>query len=146
MDMFADVKQFHKHVLNVNDGWVPKGGNYRALLTERLKFLQEELTEYQTALMDNDKLSQLVGIVDSLIDVTYVALGTLYMLGIPVEDCWFAVHSCNMAKEPGETKRKNSVMPDAHKPEGWVGPEGRLRELLRCKAELMELLEERKNV
>lgn len=97
----------------------------------RLKFLQEELDELEEALGDGDRVKAF----DALLDLAYVAYGTALFLGVDPAQ-WaagmHAVHSANMAKvrvaHAGESKRGSSF--DVRKPEGWVGPEARLEEVL----------------
>ena len=91
-----------------------------AFLTFRLKFLQEELDETRQALVDNDSEE----IVDGLIDLCVVAIGTLDAYGIDPYDAWDEVLDANMAKEPGiKEGRPNPLnLPDLLKPEGWTAP------------------------
>lgn len=94
-------------------------------------FLEEELEELQEA-YDEGNLTKLV---DSLIDLVYVAYGTAIFAGVsPVawRECWDAVHDANMAKRraenSGESKRHSSL--DVIKPVGWVNPEETIAEIL----------------
>lgn len=97
----------------------------------RVKFLQEELDELKEALAEGDKTKAF----DALLDLAYVAYGTALFAGInPAQ--WHAgmhaVHSCNMAKvrvAKAEDSKRGSAF-DVKKPEGWVGPEARLEEIL----------------
>lgn len=87
----------------------------------RLKFLQEELDETRAAaLIDKDPEE----IVDGLIDLCVVAIGTLDAFGVDAHKAWDAVHKANMAKEPGvKESRPNPLgLPDLVKPEDWEGP------------------------
>lgn len=97
----------------------------------RLKFLQEELDELSTALVNHDR----IGAFDALLDLVYVAHGTALFMGISPAQ-WQAgmdaVQAANMAKEraphAGASKRGSAY--DVIKPAGWVGPEARLAEVL----------------
>ena len=91
-----------------------------AFLSFRLKFLQEELDETKSALLDGDSEE----IVDGLIDLCVVAIGTLDAYGIDAYDAWDEVLDANMAKEPGVKEgRPNPLgLPDLIKPEGWTAP------------------------
>lgn len=112
-NMYHDVVEFHQQILGV----FPEGSptlHSQEWITERMRFLTEEVNEYYEAGMTGD----IVGTVHELLDVVYVALGTLYMLEVPVEACWALVQRANMAKVKGTTKRGNKI--DATKPEGWV--------------------------
>lgn len=102
--------------------------------TLRQKLLQEELEEFIEALQTQD----LIGTVDALIDLTYVALGTLLVMGISVEKidaCFKAVQNANMSKvrceNASDSKRGHSF--DLKKPSGWVGPEKAIAQALLLK-------------
>jgi len=93
----------------------------REFLDFRIKFLEEELNETKAAVV-LDKNAQEV--VDGLIDLCVVAIGTLDILGVDANKAWSRVHKANMSKEPGKKpSRPNPLgLPDMIKPEGWVGP------------------------
>ena len=93
----------------------------REFLNFRIKFLEEELNETKAAAV-LDKNAQEV--VDGLIDLCVVAIGTLDILGVDANKAWSRVHKANMSKEPGKKpSRPNPLgLPDMIKPEGWVGP------------------------
>lgn len=114
--MFNDVVKFHQEVLRVPP---PEGVTLvsKEFAMERFRFLAEETNEYLEAMLEAD----MVKAVDGLLDIVYVALGTLYYMGVPVQECWNAVQKANMAKVRGVTSRGNEI--DARKPEGWMGPE-----------------------
>ena len=63
-------------------------------------------------------------IVDGLIDLCVVAIGTLDAYGVDPYDAWDEVLDANMAKEPGVKEgRPNPLgLPDLLKPEGWTAP------------------------
>jgi len=90
----------------------------------RLNFLQEELDETRSAAMMDKNPEE---IVDGLIDLCVVAIGTLDAFGIDAYKAWDEVHNANMSKEPGiKESRPNPLgLPDLIKPEGWKGPEHR---------------------
>jgi len=97
----------------------------------RIGFLGEELDELAEALVEGDK----VGVFDALLDLVYVAYGTALFAGISPAQ-WHAgmhaVHTANMAKvrvESAADSKRGSIF-DCKKPEGWVGPEARLKEIL----------------
>ena len=87
----------------------------------RLRFLQEELGEMAVACDEKNPEE----VVDALIDLCVVAIGTLDAFGIDAHEAWNEVHSANMAKEPGVKElRPNPLgLPDLIKPEGWTGPD-----------------------
>ena len=92
----------------------------RTFLKFRLDFLNEELTETKNALENADPEE----IVDGLIDLCVVAIGTLDAYGVDAYDAWDEVLDANMAKEPGVKEgRPNPLgLPDLIKPEGWTAP------------------------
>ena len=86
----------------------------------RLQFLDEELNETKKAVVERDPEE----IVDGLIDLCVVAIGTLDAFGVDAHKAWDEVHRANMAKEPGvKESRPNPLgLPDLIKPEGWTAP------------------------
>lgn len=89
----------------------------RKMLAFRLRFLQEELDEAKNAQSAED-------IVDAMIDLCVVAIGTLDAYNVDSQEAWNRVHEANMAKERGiKPERPNPLgLPDLIKPEGWVAP------------------------
>jgi len=84
----------------------------------RVKFLEEEMAELR-ANMDNPE-----EIVDAIIDLCVVAIGTLDAFNVDAQRAWDEVHRANMAKVVGvKESRPNPLgLPDLVKPEGWKGP------------------------
>jgi len=119
---FEDVSEFHVKILRQEQPppQLVDGMN----LLNRVRFLEEEIMELQTA----HQMEDLVGVADALADLVYVALGTAYQMGIPFDAVWAAVHKANMTKARGITKRGMAV--DAVKPIDWVGPEAEITEAL----------------
>lgn len=101
------------------------------VLEFRKKFLQEELNEF---LADHAK-GDLVKSFDALLDLDYVLKGTALLMGISPEQ-WAAgfdaVQKANMSKIrvtlASQSKRGSSL--DVIKPDGWVGPEQSLSNIL----------------
>lgn len=89
----------------------------RSLLEFRKKFLEEELNELKSAEDPHD-------VVDALIDLCVVAIGTLDLFRVDAHLAWNRVHRANMAKEPGvKQSRPNPLgLPDLIKPQGWEAP------------------------
>jgi len=89
----------------------------KALLKFRLDFLKEELTEAYEAKSADD-------IVDAMIDLIVVAIGTLNAYDVNPNIAWNRVHKANMAKEVGiKAGRPNPLgLPDLVKPPGWTAP------------------------
>lgn len=114
--MYEDVSEFHQQILKNPHPETPTL-NSELWMIERYRFLLEEAEEF----FESAEQGNIVKATDGLVDLIYVALGTLYMMGVPMQQCWDAVHKANMTKISGTTKRGMRI--DAMKPEGWVGPE-----------------------
>ena len=86
----------------------------------RLDFIKEEYDETREAMVTEDAEE----IVDGLIDLCVVAIGTLDALGINSINAWDAVLEANMAKDVGvKESRPNPLgLPDLIKPAGWTAP------------------------
>ena len=95
--------------------------NLKKYLEFRIDFLQEELGETESALIDMDAEE----IVDGLIDLCVVAIGTLDAFGVDPYKAWDEVLKANLAKEVGvKPSRPNPLgLPDLIKPEDWEGPD-----------------------
>lgn len=96
----------------------------RTFLRFRLDFLHEELGETEKAARPGIPLDA-EEVVDGLIDLCVVAIGTLDALGVDPYKAWDEVYKANMSKEVGvKESRPNPLgLPDLIKPEGWVGPD-----------------------
>lgn len=90
----------------------------------RLKFLEEELNETRAAALVDGNPEE---VVDGLIDLCVVAIGTLDAFGVDAYKAWDEILRANMEKEVGvKESRPNPLgLPDLIKPEGWVGPSHR---------------------
>ena len=89
-----------------------------AYLRFRVAFLQEELDELRAATTPE-------GVVDAVVDLCVVAVGTLHAFGVDARRAWREVFLANMAKEPGINPRRPNPfgLPDLVKPSGWVAPD-----------------------
>ena len=91
-DVFSDIREFHEKFLqNYN-------GDPRQLPDDkkwRVSFLKEEVKEFEVAVLKRNIVDQL----DALIDICYVAIGTVYLMGIDFNEAWRRVHASNMSKE-----------------------------------------------
>lgn len=87
----------------------------------RMKFLKEELIEFEQAHQEGD----MHGAADALVDLAYVLHGTALMMGLPWPRLWAEVQRANMTKEraasASQSKRGSAL--DIIKPTGWVGPD-----------------------
>jgi len=112
-----DIHKMHKHygvheVLDTMDA-----DKLRKFLQFRIAFLQEELDEMIKA--DNAE-----DVVDALIDLCVVAIGTLDAFNVNSHKAWDEVLKANMKKKVGvKESRPNPLgLPDLIKPEGWKAP------------------------
>lgn len=115
----ADIAEMHTKY-GVQE-WVKNNPDkLEQLLHFRVAFLKEEYDETFKAagLKDADE------IVDGLIDLCVVAIGTLDAFGVDAHTAWDRVHKANMTKEVGvKESRPNPLgLPDLIKPEGWEAP------------------------
>lgn len=124
--MWEDIKMFHeKFLLPQNE--IP------ALLEKemfefRMKFMQEELAEFEDACERMD----IVKAFDALLDLVYVAMGTAYIMNVPWDDGWDEVQKANMMKmralKASDSTRGSTY--DVIKPKGWVAPDRMLCSVL----------------
>lgn len=119
-----DINEMHAKY-GVHD-WIEDNMDNKELMQKfldfRLKFLEEELNETKAAAQYDRNASE---VVDGLIDLCVIAIGTLDAFNVDAQKAWEAVHAANMAKEVGvKESRPNPLgLPDLIKPEGWKGPE-----------------------
>lgn len=117
-----DIESMHQKY-GVGD-WVEKHADNPDVLKQfllfRYCFLQEEMIETLKAISNNDSEE----VVDGLIDLCVVAIGTLEAYGIDVNKAWDEVLNANMNKTPGvKPGRPNPLgLPDLIKPAGWKAP------------------------
>lgn len=95
----------------------------KKFLKFRLSFLMEELQETEKAVDQKDSEE----VVDGLIDLVVVALGTLDAFQVDTYRAWDEVLRANLDKKVGvKESRPNPLgMPDLIKPEGWEAPSHR---------------------
>lgn len=114
-NLFEDIREFHvKFGLEYN-------GHPRLLPEDvsdfRKKFMQEELDEY----LEGEELDDKEKMLDALVDLVYVAIGTAYFHGFDFNEAWRRVQEANMAKvrceRPGDSLRGTTW--DVIKPPGW---------------------------
>lgn len=121
MDVFEDITEFHKKFDLMP---TKKGLLEDQLFAFRMKFLSEELDEQEEA-HDEGLLPQAL---DANIDLIYVALGNIVMMGFNVREmreAWRRVHEANMKKvraRDAEDSRRKSTW-DVVKPKGWEPPD-----------------------
>lgn len=88
------------------------------LFRMRLKFMMEEMDELLTS-------KDPAEIVDAFIDICVVAIGTLDMFDVNVQEAWNEVMNANLKKKRGANQKRenNGWIPDLVKPEGWTAPD-----------------------
>ena len=115
-----DIAVMHKKY-GVHE-WVSTASPYnlKKFIDFRLDFIEEEFEEAQDAHFKEDAEE----IVDGLIDLCVVAIGTLDALGVDPYKAWDNVLAANMAKEVGiKPERPNPLgLPDLIKPADWKAP------------------------
>jgi predicted HAD superfamily Cof-like phosphohydrolase len=119
-DWVKDINDMHVKY-GVHE-WVKNNPDkLKKYLEFRINFLQEELDETQQAAFIYEDPEE---IVDGLIDLCVVAIGTLDAFGVDSNAAWDKVLKANMAKEVGvKPERPNPLgLPDLMKPEGWQPP------------------------
>lgn len=118
MEMMYDEYNMKESVENMDDDTLKR------FLDFRISFLEEELNELKVNRNDPEE------IVDALIDLTVVSIGTLNLFGVNTQKAWDEVLNANMNKIVGEKQtRKNDLnLPDLIKPKkethgyDWVPP------------------------
>jgi predicted HAD superfamily Cof-like phosphohydrolase len=92
----------------------------RALLSFRVNFIREEFNELVEATAEQNAEE----VVDALIDLCVVAIGTLDLMGVDADKAWAQVYQANISKETGiKPERPNPLgLPDLIKPTGWQAP------------------------
>jgi predicted HAD superfamily Cof-like phosphohydrolase len=122
-DWVKDIADMHDHygMTEGFDAVTQDPEKARALLRFRLDFVQEEITEMNKAFDEKNPEE----IIDALIDICVVAIGTLDAFNIDAHRAWDAVLEANMSKQAGiKPSRPNPFgLPDLIKPEGWTAPD-----------------------
>lgn len=138
--MIKEIFDFNHRALGVN----PKAREDRGLSSDEVTFLRKALGEESDELLlawhgigpgsqSLDSALSLVHQVDALLDAAYFAVGGLARMGLTAQQaqaCFGVIHAANMRKKLGTTHRGDMGVPDAAKPEGWVGPEEAIHRIL----------------
>lgn len=97
-----------------------EGYKLREFLKFRLDFVEEELNETRKAVVEKDPEE----IVDGLIDICVVALGTLDLFGVNAQKAWLEVLNANMKKKVGQKPGRENEhgFPDLVKDPDWEAP------------------------
>lgn len=95
----------------------------RTYLKFRIDFISEELDELKAA-YNKEPGQAAEDVVDALIDICVVAIGTLNAFEVDSDTAWARVHEKNMQKNAGVNPSRPNVLglPDLIKPAGWTSP------------------------
>ncbi len=120
-----NVREFHE-ACDIDIGGYPpeiRRAELRAeLILEETKELVEALTGVKItglAIDENPGEQSLLGTIDALCDLIYVALGTAVEMGIDLDPFWHEVQRANMTKSEGPKRDDGKQL----KPEGWTPPD-----------------------
>lgn len=118
-DFVTDIENMH-HKYKVHDWIDANPDKLEQLMRLRMRMLNEEFGETMSAFLQSDAEE----LVDGLIDLIVIAIGTLDIVGVDVTEAWNQVLTANMAKEVGvKPGRPNTLgLPDLRKPTGWKPP------------------------
>ena len=116
-----DIKDMHKHYGVKTKTLTLSKEHLREYLSFRFRFLQEELNEGMKAVEAGDAEE----IVDALIDLCVVAIGTLDAYDVDAQEACEEVLRANMNKKVGiKASRPNPWgLPDLIKEPGWKAPD-----------------------
>ena len=116
-DWVRDIYTMHLHYKTHEAMAKMDSEKLKKFLEFRVNFLQEELDELKKADNPDD-------VVDALIDLCVVAIGTLDSFDVDPYRAWDEVLEANMKKEVGVKEgRPNPLgLPDLMKPPGWTAP------------------------
>lgn len=127
MSMWDDIINFHVK-FEVPQSELPTMEGNDEMLQYRIKFLREELKEFEDAVASGHDVEAF----DALLDLVYVAMGTAYVCNFPWDEGWEHVQEANMLKQrvksADESKRGSKY--DVVKPDGWVAPNQALQAVL----------------
>ena len=133
LDLVKDIAKMHEKY-EVHE-WVK---NNPEKLEELLKFRLLMLTEEFNETIDAHAAKDAEELIDGLLDVVVIALGTLDIMGVDANKGWDDILRANMSKEVGmkETRKNDLGLPDLIKPSDWVAPDhsdnhGKLTELFK---------------
>jgi len=125
---FGQVVSFNRDVLGIG----PRVLGMQPPEEAALSYTQliEEAREYQEAI----GRVNFIDCADAIIDNLYFSYGILYKMGLDerlVNRLFDAVHEANMTKAKGvKAGREGFDAADARKPEDWVDPKDKFREIL----------------
>tara|TARA_R110000796_G_scaffold156_1_gene666 strand:- start:1017 stop:1424 length:408 start_codon:yes stop_codon:yes gene_type:complete len=121
--MINDIKEMHNK-FQVTE-FINNNSDNKLLLQKflkfRLDFIKEELDETFDAYFNRDD----VEVLDGLIDILVVTLGTLDVFKCDTPKAWENIHNSNMSKTPGVnlTRPNNFSLPDMAKGKDFKKPD-----------------------
>ena len=102
--------------------WLENADHYQKteLMKLRMRMLAEEFNETLQAYLQGDAEE----LIDGLIDLCVISIGTLDIAGVSAQDAWEEVLQANLSKEVGiKSGRPNPLgLPDLVKPQDWKSP------------------------
>lgn len=117
IDMLKDVNDFH-NLFGFEMRKIGEEPNSN-LLNFRLKFMAEKLEQVNVAMGRKD----MAEVLNSVVDLTYVALGTAWLLNLNFPLAWVYVHDANMKKERAVGASEQGSDFNIVKPDGWKKPD-----------------------
>ena len=117
-DLIDDINRFHQKFgfQKNNKVGIPDDPE---LVNFRTSFLMEELSEYTNAIVKKDTAE----VLDALVDIVYIALGTAWLFNLPFEKAWKEIQAANMKKIRARDKTgKRGTKFDVIKPKGFIEP------------------------
>tara|TARA_R100000781_G_scaffold25970_1_gene19015 strand:- start:17 stop:436 length:420 start_codon:yes stop_codon:yes gene_type:complete len=118
VDLIDDINRFHRK-FGFKKTDKPSIPDDPELVNFRTSFLIEELAEYTNAITQKNKAE----VLDALVDIVYIALGTAWLFNLPFEKAWKEVQRANMEKIRAKDKTgKRGTKFDVIKPKNWKPP------------------------
>jgi len=127
--MIDEIFEFNTKLLGVQTGEIHQ------LQKSEFDWLVVALNEEIGEFIDAQNEQSIVGCVDSLLDLTYFAIGGCVRMGLTpkqIHQCFYAIHNANMAKKMGmkASRPTDGSVADAIKPMDWVAPESKMVQIL----------------
>lgn len=133
-DIVSRVFDFNYTVVGIQP---PNGRGPRVLERSEVHWLRaalvEEADEMAYGSDEVGSFADLVSQVDACVDSAIFAIGGLCRMGLTEEQATQIFHivmDANFKKKSGSVAHREGAA-DAQKPEGWVGPEGQIEEVLK---------------
>lgn len=116
-----DIREFQQKIAEKKEGWLNQQNTIDLIvegISLRKSLLQEEVDELADAVSKNDQ----VEILDAVIDIIYIALGTAHECGVldKVSKAWDMVHENNLTKLGADGKVVKNQNGKVVKPSNYV--------------------------